>query len=398
MTDAVPTHAPAPTAPVTHDESQPEAVPGMEPGPAAPAVSVMEVRVLEGPNLYFTRPAVKVMLDVPGIIDAPARRARRLAGRLGLRSADPGRAGTLERQQFAVRVARQLVRRLTTETGIRNLRIAARAGNRPTEVIVAFPWARRARALLAGDLNMVADVLGAESGADTGPVVLSLLGPVSLAATVHVRNGEKLQSDPGARRDLTQSWCAGMTGLRAALRRNTDGRGTVLVLHEPELERVLAGRIPTASGYRTLRALPRHEVRTALTDAVRAARSAGVVAVALDVGPAHPRWARDVGADIAVLPAPDGPTAQWEPLAALHEAGVGLCLDSVPVSARTPLRAGVERIVRPWSELGMDPAALLGTGLAPSAEVSGLTPPELPAALARVTQLCGALTDVCNEA
>ncbi|RLY94601.1 hypothetical protein EAE32_05400 [Kocuria tytonicola] len=257
---------------------------------------------------------------------------------------------------------------------------------------------RRARALLAGDLNMIADVLGAESGADTGPVVVSLLGPVSLAATVHVRNGEKLQSDPGARRDLTQSWCAGMPGLRAALRRNTDGRGTVLVLHEPELDRVLGGRIPTASGYRTLRALPRHEVRTALTEAVRAARSAGAVAVALDAGPADPRWARDVGADATVLPVPDGPTAQWEPLAALHEAGVGLCFDSAAVTGRTPVRAGVERIVRPWSELGMDPAALLGTGLAPSAEISGLTPPELPAALARVTQLCGALTDVCNEA
>lgn len=257
---------------------------------------------------------------------------------------------------------------------------------------------RRARALLAADLNMVADVLGAESGADTGPVLLTLLGPVSLAATVHVRNGEKLQSDPGARRDLTASWCAGMSGLRAALRRNTDGRDTVLVVQEPELERVLAGRIPTASGYRTLRSLPPHEVRAALTEAVAAARSAGVARVVLDAGPATARWAVDVGADAAVLPVPDGPTAQWEPLAGLHEAGVGLCFDSVPVTGRTPVRAGVEQIVRPWSELGMDPAALLGTGLAPSAEISGLTPPELPAALARVTQLCGALTDVCNEA
>ena len=255
---------------------------------------------------------------------------------------------------------------------------------------------RRARALLAGDLNMVADVLGAESGADTGPVLFTVLGPVSLAATVHVRNGEKLQSDPGARRDLTASWCAGMPELRAALRRNTDGRDTVLVVREPELERVLTGRIPTASGYRTLRSLPHHEVRAALGEAVAAARSAGMGTVVLEAGTATAQWAVDVGADAAVLGVPDGPTEQWEPLAALREAGVGLCLDSVPVTGHAPVRLGVERIVRPWSELGMDPAALLGTVLAPSAEVSGLTPPELPAALARVTQLCGALTDVCN--
>lgn len=256
---------------------------------------------------------------------------------------------------------------------------------------------RRARRQLESDLNVVADVLGAESGADTGPIAFSLLGPVSLAATVHVHNGEKLQSDPGARRDLAQSWCLGVADLVAVLRRNTDGRGVVLVLEEPELERVVTGRIPTASGYRTLRALPRQELRATLSDAVAACRAAGAETVVLDAGAVGIDWTPRVGADAAVLGLPDGPTEQWEPLAALHEAGVRLCFDTVPVAGRTPVSELVRRVLGPWRELGMDPAALLGTVLAPSARISELTPPHLPDALRRVTHLGGALTEACNE-
>ena len=36
-----------------------------------PGVATREVRVLEGPNLYFPRPAVKVTLTLPGYLDAP---------------------------------------------------------------------------------------------------------------------------------------------------------------------------------------------------------------------------------------------------------------------------------------------------------------------------------------
>ena len=256
---------------------------------------------------------------------------------------------------------------------------------------------RQARGLLASDLNAVADVLGAESGADTAPVVLTLLGPVSLAATVHVHNGEKLQSDPGARRDLTQSWCAGLSDLLAALRRNTGGRGAVLVLAEPELERVLSGTIPTASGYRTLRSLPPAEVRAALTTAVEACRAAGAASVVLDAGAHGARWALRCGADAAVVPVPSGGTRSWEPLAALHEAGVRLCFDSVPVDGLSPVRTEVERVLRPWQELGLDPAGLRGTVLAPSSQICEVAPPALPGALRRVGEVCGALTEASGE-
>ncbi|WP_156188233.1 tetratricopeptide repeat protein [Arsenicicoccus sp. oral taxon 190] len=112
---------------------------------AAAPITVLEVRVLEGPNLYFTRPAIKVVLAVPGILGLRRPQARRLAARLGLRLADPGRAHTLERQQVALRLARRLVRRLAAGAGIRGLSTKTRAGSRPDEIVVAFPWQRRGR-------------------------------------------------------------------------------------------------------------------------------------------------------------------------------------------------------------------------------------------------------------
>ena len=36
------------------------------------AVVATEVRLLEGPNLYFTSPAVKIMLSMPAYLEAPA--------------------------------------------------------------------------------------------------------------------------------------------------------------------------------------------------------------------------------------------------------------------------------------------------------------------------------------
>ena len=52
-------------------------------------VEVREVRVLDGPNLYFARPAVKISLSLPGYLSLERRYAVELAERCGLR-APPG--------------------------------------------------------------------------------------------------------------------------------------------------------------------------------------------------------------------------------------------------------------------------------------------------------------------
>lgn len=256
---------------------------------------------------------------------------------------------------------------------------------------------RAAHQLLRSDLNAMADVIGHESDGDRGPVLVSLVGPVTLAAGVHLHNGEKLQSDHGARRELLESWCSGVTQFLATVADNLEGRGVSVHLDESELTRVLAGAIPTASGYRTLRSIPRQQVRHALTDAVSACRAGGAVEVALSPGRAPASWAGEVGADAAVVAPPEGPVENWEPLAALVEAGQRLWLPAVPVSGRHVVGDLVASVARPWRELGMAPESLLGTRVLPESGVRRLPPPELAGALRRCADVAGALTETCNE-
>lgn len=122
-----------------------------EPTSGEPAVRVDEVRVLDGPNLYFARPAIKVSLHLPGYLDLRRPRAEALAARLGLRSVRPGKRGTALRQRFVMRVTRTVMRRLGSEIGASRLGVRVRAGATPADVVVAFPWVNRTRARVAGE-------------------------------------------------------------------------------------------------------------------------------------------------------------------------------------------------------------------------------------------------------
>jgi cyanophycin synthetase len=122
-------------------------------------VRLAELRVLEGPNLYFTRPAIKVTLDVPGWLDADERRTARLAERVGLRGRPtPGRPGTGQRLRYLARVAGHVARRLARASGAR-VGVRSRPGSEPGQVVIAFPWRRREAAQALG--RAVAGSMGA---------------------------------------------------------------------------------------------------------------------------------------------------------------------------------------------------------------------------------------------
>src|SRR2546429_7793429 len=56
----------------------------------ADGITLRELRVLDGPNLYFTRPAIKLTLGVGSWLDLPDERAKRLARRAGIPSGARG--------------------------------------------------------------------------------------------------------------------------------------------------------------------------------------------------------------------------------------------------------------------------------------------------------------------
>jgi cyanophycin synthetase len=125
-------------------------------------VEVIELRILDGPNVYFPRPAVKLTLRVPGWLRASPERLERMARDLDLpRSAGhPGDRRSEQRRRFVGRVAAHITRAVATETDTR-LAVRGRTGPEPEQVVVAFPWRRRgtAEALAREVAGVMADLL-----------------------------------------------------------------------------------------------------------------------------------------------------------------------------------------------------------------------------------------------
>lgn len=228
---------------------------------------------------------------------------------------------------------------------------------------------RRARSWLREDLDAVEEF----TQGYTGALKVAVTGPWTLAATLERKNGQAMLGDPGACRDLAASLAEGVQGLLAEVRRRVPGAVPVLQLDEPSLPAVLAGRVPTASGYRTHRAVDR---------AVAAETLGGLVASA--------------GGDPVVVHC----CAPGVPLALLRRAGVsGVSFDLslITESSYDALGEAVEAGTALFTGVlpgdGADPAELSD----PAGSVSGVRslwrrlglPPELLSAAVVVTPACG---------
>lgn len=131
--------------------------------------SLVELRVLEGPNLYFPRAAVKLTVDISGLASVSTETATRFAHVIGLSGARPGQPDSGFRQRFAARALTRLVRTLATASGTARLAVRVRPTSDPHQLVVAYPWRHRTRAEAMG--RAVADVLDAVPVADIEDVV-----------------------------------------------------------------------------------------------------------------------------------------------------------------------------------------------------------------------------------
>ncbi len=110
-------------------------------------VRPIEIRVLEGPNLYFPRPAVKVVIAVPGWLAADPARLTEVSGWLEAPSKlKPGAPGSDQRLRAVARIAGQLTRMLASAQGTRRLAIRSRPGPTQDEITIAFPWRHKGSA------------------------------------------------------------------------------------------------------------------------------------------------------------------------------------------------------------------------------------------------------------
>lgn len=113
-----------------------------------PRAELVELRVLDGPNLYFPRPAVKTTIAVRGWLAAPEDRVSKATERAGS-GGRTGRPGSDQRRRTIARLAARLTWRLAAASGVR-LAVRSRPGPEPDQVVVAFPWRRRGAAEALG--------------------------------------------------------------------------------------------------------------------------------------------------------------------------------------------------------------------------------------------------------
>jgi hypothetical protein len=156
---------------------------------------------------------------------------------------------------------------------------------------------RVARDLLERDL----DAMTEQAAEYAGVFKVQVPGPWTLAASLGLPIGGQVLRDPGACRDLAASLADGVRAHVAEVRARLPRATVLLQLDEPSLPVVLAGRVPTESGFGTLRAVDPAVARTALSGVIAAAgvdvvvhccassvplallREAGARAVALDL-------------------------------------------------------------------------------------------------------------------
>lgn len=236
--------------------------------------------------------------------------------------------------------------------------------------------ARRGRSLLRSDLDDLAETYDGYAG----PLKVALAGPLTLAASVHLPRGERAVCDRGALRDLVQSLAETARTHLADCSRLVPDAELILQLDEPSMPAVLAGRLPTASGFGRLPALDRQVARDLLAEVVAAVSDHGQVVVHCCGGEVPlPLLAQvpsvQVSVDTSLLT-----DAAWEQVAErLDTAGDAqqwwFGLLPTTSTAHHP-REHVEPFLARWQRIGLPLSLLAGGTVTPACGLAGRTPQE----------------------
>lgn len=247
----------------------------------------------------------------------------------------------------------------------------------------------RARGHLAQDLDTLEEL-----AADVeGPIKIQVAGPWTLAASIETRSGERALADAGAVRDLTSSLAEGVAAHVADVRRRLPRATVLLQLDEPSLPGVLAGTVPTASGFSRIRTIEAHLAEDHLRRVIERAEAFTIVhccAPRVPYGLLRAAGAKAVSVDASLI-------RDEEAIGEAVEAGTGFLMGIVPGrDARLKAPATSVASVRElWRRLGFSPRSLAeSVVLTPACGLAGATPSYARAALRH----CREAADVIREA
>jgi len=230
--------------------------------------------------------------------------------------------------------------------------------------------ASRTSALLREDLDELAEAFDGY----TGELKVQVCGPWTLASSVSLTRGERAVADEGACRDLVASLAEGLRQHLATLERLVPGASFVVQVDEPGLPAVLAGSLPTASGFGRIRAVDPQVAAAGLRDVLAVAGERPTVvhccAPAVPLPLLRSTGARAVSLDTSLVR-----SAGWESIAATVEDGVGLWAGLVPTDDEQPRATELAgRLVSAWRGVGLPLSGLAEVTVTPACGLAGLTP------------------------
>ncbi|MFF3083629.1 methionine synthase [Streptomyces nojiriensis] len=249
---------------------------------------------------------------------------------------------------------------------------------------------KRARSWLGEDL----DALEEFTQGYTGKLKVQAVGPWTLAAALELHGGEAMLQDPGACRDLAGSLAEGLREHLADVRKRVPGADVVLQLDEPSLTAVLLGRVRSASGYRTYRAVDRQVVEGALRDLFAVHDGEVVVhscAPEVPFGLLRRAGATGVSFDFSLLT-----EREDDAIGEAVEAGTKLFAGVVP-GTDAPLSdpgGSVMGVRKLWRRLGLAPGTLAeSVVVTPSCGLAGASPAYARAVQAHCVRAARSLAD-----
>ena len=164
-------------------------------------------------------------------------------------------------------------------------------------------------------------------------------------------------ADSGARRDLGQSLAEGVAQLIMEMRRRLPDIEPLVQLDEPLLPRVLAGDIPTASGFSRHRFVDIPEVSAMISELVDRLRETSATPTAVHccaaAAPIELLWkagASTVLVDLAQLTSQD-----WDAIGPAMEAGLRLGAGALPTDRSVSPDEVARTVLRPLRDIAVHP-------------------------------------------
>jgi methionine synthase II (cobalamin-independent) len=235
---------------------------------------------------------------------------------------------------------------------------------------------RRATSMLAQDLEITEELAADRRDA----FKVQLVGPWTLAATVERPRGDKALADAGARRDLAQALAEGLRSHCDDVRRRLDPAELVVQVDEPALPAVLAGAIPTASGFNRHRHVSDQDAAQALCWLADAILESGATPVlhccAADIPfgvlTSTPFQALSIDVDAF-------PSTRYDELSAWLDGGrqawLGVVSAVDPTGPEPTATDLTKAVLRWWRALGFtEPDSAPSTVLTPACGLAGASP------------------------